>query len=204
MRYFESLFRPFTNKKIKTKLLGIYLIVIVIPILLVGFYLNYSMRNVVLNNAINEVDANVDKMEMRLNTTLNRAISISDLIYINKDLKKVVEQTYQSNLEIYNAYKEYPIFDEYLKYYQEIENIHFFMTKEMITDSHFVYADETIRNKDWYQKAVEKKGHISWEYIQDRWTNKYYLTLTRAIYGEKNELLGVLNIYISPSNLSSI
>ena len=204
MRYFDKVIRLLTNKKIKIKLLGIYLIATVFPILLVGFYLNYSMRDVVLNNTINEVNANVDKLEMRLNTTLDRATSISDLIYINGDLKRLLGQSYESNLEIYNAYKKHPIFDEYLKYYNEVENIRFFMTKEMITDSHFVYADEDIRSQYWYKKAVEKEGHISWEFIKDKWTNENYLTLTRAVYGEKDELLGVLNIYISPGNLASI
>jgi len=204
MKYFHKLFRPFTNKKVKTKLLGTYLIATVIPILLVGLYLNYSMRDVVLKNAINDVDANVDKLEMRLNAILDRAISISDLIYINDDLKKLLNQEYESNLEIYTAYQNHPIFDEYLKYYSEVENIRFYMTKEMITDSHFIFADADIQKKDWYQTAVDKKGYITWEFIEDSWTNKTYLTLTRAIYGGSNELLGVLNIYISPDDLSSI
>lgn len=162
------------------------------------------MRDVVLSNTINEVDANVDKLEMRLNAILDRAISISDLIYINEDLKKLLNEEYESNLEIYTAYKNHPIFDEYLKYYSEVENIRFYMTKEMITDSHFIYADEEIRSKSWYQQAVDKKGYITWEFIEDNWTNETYLTLTRAVYGGNNELLGVLNIYISPDDLSSI
>jgi len=192
------------NKKIKTKLLGIYLIATVIPITLVGFYLNESMKNVVLTNTINEVDANIDKLEMRLNATLDLAINVSDLIYINKDLKKILEQPYKNDLEIYNVYNQYPIFDEYLKYYREIENIRFYMLRDMITNSQFIHADEEIQSKEWFQRAVEKNGQISWEYIQDQWTNEYYLTLTRSVYGENNRLLGVLNIYIAPSNLSAI
>ncbi|WP_238456173.1 sensor histidine kinase [Lederbergia galactosidilytica] len=204
MNYLSQLTRSFTNRKVKIKLLGIYLAVTVIPILLIGFYLNYSMRDVVLNNTINEVDANVDKLEMRLNTILDRAISISDQLYISNDLKKVLEQEYESNLEIYNAYAAYPIFDNYLRYYNEIENIRFYMTKEMITNSQFVYADQETRNQEWYQGAVERQGRISWEYIPDKWTKTSYLTLTRSVYGNNRELLGVLAIAISPDNLTSI
>lgn len=74
----------------------------------------------------------------------------------------------------------------------------------MITDSHFIYADEDVRSQSWYKKAVGKEGRISWEFITDKWTNENYLTLTRAVYGEKDELLGILTIYISPGNLTSI
>lgn len=204
MRYFRRFIQLFTNKKIRTKLLGIYLIITVIPILLVGLYLNHNMRNVVLNNVIEDLDANIDKMDMRLNTALNRAIDISDLIYINQDLKKLIEKEYKSDLEIFNAYQKYPIFDEYLKYYDEIKDIRLFITKEMITDSHIVYADEKIQREPWYQQAIEKRGQISWEYIQDHWTGERYLSLTRAVFGENNEILGVLNIYISPNYLSKI
>lgn len=204
MNYLSQLTRSFTNRKVKIKLLGIYLAVTVIPILLIGFYLNYSMRNVVLNNTINEVDANVDKLEMRLNTILDRAINISDQIYISDDLKKVLEQEYDNNLQIYNAYATYPIFNNYLRYYNEIENIRFYMSKEMITNSQFVYADQETRNQAWYQKAIERQGRISWEYMQDKWTKESYLTLTRSVYGNNRELLGVLAIAISPDNLTSI
>lgn len=204
VNYLSQLTRSFTNRKVKIKLLGIYLAVTVIPILLIGFYLNYSMRNVVLNNTINEVDANVDKLEMRLNTILDRAINISDQIYISDDLKKVLEQEYDNNLQIYNAYATYPIFNNYLRYYNEIENIRFYMSKEMITNSQFVYADQETRNQAWYQKAIERQGRISWEYMQDKWTKESYLTLTRSVYGNNRELLGVLAIAISPDNLTSI
>ncbi|MBO0993366.1 sensor histidine kinase [Bacillus sp. SD088] len=204
VKYLIKLTGTITNKKVKIKLLGIYLVVTVIPILLIGLYLNYSMRDVVLNNTINEVNANVDKLEMRLNTILDRAINISDQIYISNDLKKVLGQEYKNNLEIYNAYATYPIFTNYLRYYNEIGNIRFYMTKEMITNSQFVYADQETRNQDWYQKAVERQGRISWEYMQDKWTENAYLTLTRSVYGDDRELLGVLAIEISPNNLTAI
>lgn len=204
MKLLEKGFHLFDDMRIRHKLLGIYILVTLVPILLVGIYLNYGMREVVLSNTLNETNANIDKLELRLNTIFNRATSISDLIYINKDIKTLLSQPYESNLEVYKAYNEYHIFDEYLKYYEEIENIRFYMTKNMITNSHFVYADGDLKSRSWYQQAVEKRGKISWVYKNDVWTNQSYLTLTRAIYGENNSLLGILCIYISPDMLNEI
>ncbi|MDL4841896.1 histidine kinase [Aquibacillus rhizosphaerae] len=204
MHLFDKVFSIFDDMKVRYKLLGIYIIVTLVPILLVGIYLNYGMREVVLNNTLSETNANIDKLELQLNNIIDRATNISDLIYINKDLESLLLEEYENNLEIYNAYNRYPIFDEYLKYYNEIENIQFFMTKKMITNSYFVHADQEIRKEDWYQQALSKKGYVTWLYKEDIWTKKEYMTLTRAVYASDNSLLGILCIYISPDSLREL
>ncbi|MDX8044558.1 sensor histidine kinase [Gracilibacillus sp. S3-1-1] len=190
--------------KVKHKLLGIYLIVTAIPVLLVGAYLNYSTRDIVLNHSLSEAESNVDKLEMRLQTTFNRVISIADMVYINQNMKQLLEDEYASTLDMYNAYNQYPVFNDFLQYYDEIETIQFFMNKDMITDSHFIYADSIVKQEKWYQEAIAKNGRISWVYMEDYWTGKDYLALTRAVYGQNNELLGVLALYVSNDMLKSI
>ncbi|WP_228275716.1 cache domain-containing sensor histidine kinase [Gracilibacillus oryzae] len=190
--------------KVSYKLLGIYLIVTAIPIILVGAYLNYSIRDIVLNNTLSEVETSVDKMEMRLNTIFNRVTNTSDLLYINNDLKTFLTTDYDSLLELYNAYNRYPVFDEFLKYYDEIEDIHFFMNRDRITNSYFIHADSTVKEKQWYNEAVSKNGKISWVFLQNHWTELHYLALTRAIYSTSNELLGVLVIYVAPDMLKTV
>lgn len=204
MKLLRKGFRFIDNIRVRHKLLGIYIAVILIPILLVGLYLNYGLREVVLKNTLSETDANIDKLELQLNAVFDRATSISDLIYINKNIETLLNHSYDSNLEIYKAYNEYPIFDDYLKYYNEIENIRFYMTKDMITNSHFVYADQETRNEEWFKQAVNKEGRISWIYRNDEWENENFLTLSRAVYDSENNLLGVLCIYISPGMLDEI
>lgn len=190
--------------KIRHKLLGIYLLVTVLPILLVGAYMNNATRDVVLSNAIYEAESNVDKLEMRLDTILNRVTSISDLIYLDDDMRKLLQQEYPTNLQVYNAYNAYPIFDPYLKYYDEIDNIQFHMNKQMITNSYFIHADKDTMKENWYQKAVENKGKISWVFKKEEYTGDSFLTLTRAIYDIDSILLGVLSIYVSPDKLKEI
>ncbi|SER51173.1 two-component system, sensor histidine kinase YesM [Gracilibacillus ureilyticus] len=190
--------------KVSQKLLGIYLIVTAIPILLVGAYLNYSTREIVISNVLKEVETNADKMEMRLNTIFNRVTNTSDLLYINDNLKTLLANEYETLLDVYNAYNQYPVFDEFIKYYDEIENIQFFMNKNMITNSYFIHADNSVRSENWYKEAVSNRGKINWVYIKEHWTEKEYLTLTRSIFGNANELLGVLAIYISPDVLATV
>src|SRR5690625_3310177 len=141
---------------------------------------------------------------MRLETIFNRVISIADMVYLNQNLKTLLHNEYETPLDIYNAYNQYPVFDDFLKYYDEVESIHFFMKKDMITDSHFISVDTLIREEDWYQDAISKSGQLSWVYKRDYWTKKKHLTLTRAVYGNNHEFLGVLAISVSPDMLKSV
>lgn len=172
--------------------------------MLVGAYLNFGMRDVVLNNTLYETEANLEKIEMQLDSVLSRITKISDLIYLNRDMDALLNKDYQSLLEIYDAYNEYPIFDEYLKYYDEIETIQFYMTKEMITNSYFIHADQEIVQQDWYKEAVQNQGRIIWRMKEEEWTKQEYLALTRAVYDQQNQFLGVLSIYVSQDKLREI
>lgn len=189
------------NLKISKKLMGGYLIATAFPLILVGLYLNISVRDVVVNNAIFEAEANLEKVELQLENAINRVTQASDLVYLDKGIESLLTETYDSNFEVYQAYANYPVFDNFLEFYEEIENIQFFMERSMISNSYFISVDEAIEQTDWYQEAKEKQGRISWLIKEEHWTKERYLTLTRAVYGTENQYLGVVNIYVSMDKL---
>lgn len=181
--------------------MGGYLIATALPLILVGLYLNISVRNVVENNAIFEAEANLEKVEIQLENAINRVIQASDLVYLDKDIESLLTDSYDSTFEVYQAYANYPVFDDFLEFYEEIENIQFFMERSMISNSYFISVDDTIEQTDWYQEAKNKQGRISWLIKEEHWTKERYLTLTRAVYGTENQYLGVVTIYVSMDKL---
>ncbi|WP_017472505.1 cache domain-containing sensor histidine kinase [Amphibacillus jilinensis] len=198
------LWRKILDLKISYKLMGIYLIVTAIPLIFVGAYLNLAMRDVMLNNAIFETESNLDKIEIQLETVLNRMTHISDLIYLSRDMDDLLNTDYESTLDMYNAYSRYPIVEDYIKYYDEIDNIQFYMKRPMITNSHFIHASVAFTEEEWYQQAVDNQGRISWMVKREHWTNERFLTLTRSVYDQENQLLGVLAIYLSTDKLKEM
>lgn len=181
--------------------MGGYLIATALPLILVGLYLNISVRNVVENNAIFEAEANLEKVEIQLENAINRVTQASDLVYLDKDIESLLTDTYDSTFEVYQAYANYPVFDDFLEFYEEIENIQFFMERSMISNSYFISVDDTIEQTEWYQEAKNKQGRISWLIKEEHWTKERYLTLTRAVYGTENQYLGVVTIYVSMDKL---
>lgn len=181
--------------------MGGYLFATALPLILVGLYLNISVRNVVENNAIFEAEANLEKVEIQLENAINRVTQASDLVYLDKDIESLLTDSYDSTFEIYQAYANYPVFDDFLEFYEEIENIQFFMERSMISNSYFISVDDAIEQTEWYQEAKNKQGRISWLIKEEHWTKERYLTLTRAVYGTENQYLGVVNIYVSMDKL---
>lgn len=181
--------------------MGGYLLATALPLIFVGLYLNISIRNIVVNNAIFESEANLEKVELQLENAVNRVTQASDLVYLDKDIESLLTEDYHSTFEIYQAYANYPVFDDFLEFYDEIENIQFFMERSMISNSYFISIDEAIEATEWYKEAREKQGRISWLIKEEHWTKERYLTLTRSVYGSQNQFLGVVNIYLSMDKL---
>lgn len=179
---------------IKQKLLGSYILVLMIPIILVGAFLATEIRQNMINTKIEEIESNNERIETFFLKNLSAVIRIADWIYQDDDLVELVTHRYQDTFEVYQAYGEYEMFDDYIKYYDEIENIRFYVDNPTLTSTNGIFfAESEIVKQDWYQDSLQKKGQISWEKIKDPITGKTYFNLTRSIFREK-ELIGVLSI----------
>lgn len=193
------------NMKIKTKFICIYAIVILIPFLIVGFYLTYSMRNMILQNTIREGYSNTDRINDRLNQALNTITDVSDRLYVDTELQDIVMTDYKSSWAVVNAYTNHPVFEDYLDYYKEINNIRFYEENNtMLDNSRFTRLTENIKNSEWYKVAIKDNGKISWYYTYDKLGKQKYLSLVRLIKVPNKGNLGVLVINVDSDYLHSI
>lgn len=193
------------DMKIRKKLIVSYVIVVLIPILIVGIYLTMDMRKMVVDKTMGEANVNNDRIQDRLTEIIKIATDVSDRLYFDENLKSMVLREYKSVEETVNVYRQNPIFDEYMRYYKEIEGIRFYVDNEtMLDDSQFIKTTEDIRKKDWYKKALERNGGIIWAYRYDEIVRQNYLSLIRLIRYDSKNNLGVLVINISKDRLSSI
>ncbi|MER2227134.1 MAG: histidine kinase [Carnobacterium sp.] len=189
---------------IKQKLLGSYILVLMIPIILVGLFLATEIRQNMINTKIEEIESNNERIETFFLKNLSTVIRIADWIYQDDDLVELVTHQYQDTFEVFQAYGDYEMFDDYIKYYDEIENIRFYVDNPTLTSTNGIFfAEPEIVKKDWYQESLQKKGQISWEEIADPITGKTYFNLTRSIFRDK-ELIGVLSIAFDNEVLQEI
>lgn len=199
-----------SNKKsrkyfsIKQKLLGIFLLVLMIPVSLAGIYLATEIRQGLIDFKTNEIETNNERIERDFVETLTPIIRVADWVHQDEDLFELVTEEYTSNYEVYQAYQRYELFEDYLKYYPEIQHIRFYVDNPTLTNSSGIYyAEPTIASQPWYQDAVDKRGQISWIQLIDPVTGEMHFNLTRSVYRDF-QLVGVLSIAVSESVFESI
>ncbi|MER2040400.1 sensor histidine kinase [Desemzia incerta] len=198
--------KPFTKRKstIQLKLLSMYVIVLLIPIILVGYYLSIELRENLIETKTKEIEQNTEKIESDLFQAMSNVILISDWLYQDPELRSILETEYTSDYEIFRDYQNYEMFSDYLKYYDELANIRFFVENDTLRSSLGLFpTTNDIKQEEWYQRAVEKKGQFTWEFMKDPVTQQSLLYLTRSVY-DGTQFLGVLTVAMSNQKISTI
>ncbi|SHE58497.1 methyl-accepting chemotaxis sensory transducer [Clostridium fallax] len=186
------------NIKLGTKLLIMFIILSVIPMVILGgiqfIKTNKSMRNQFEQNSKEYLSL----AENTVDTFFNEFIDQVEILSQNKniiDIHKSLEvETYAQN--VINSVKESNKF---------IKDVYFSTADGKLYSSLSGILGESYdgSNRDWYKKAVEgqNKINISDAYL-DVVDNNNVITLSKAVYNG-NDLVGVLGIDINIDKLSN-
>lgn len=181
-----------------------YIIVLIIPIVLVGYYLSIELRENLIETKTKEIEQNTEKIESDLFESMSNIILISDWLYQDQELRTILEKEYKSDYEIFRDYQRYEMFSDYLKYYDELANIRFFVENETLRSSLGLFpTTDEISQEGWYQRAVEKRGQFTWEFMDDPVTKQSLLYLTRSMF-DGDKFIGVLTIAMSNQKIDHI
>lgn len=181
-----------------------YVVVLLIPIILVGYYLSIELRENLIETKTKEIEQNTEKIESDLFESMSNVILISDWLYQDQELRTILETEYTSDYEIFRDYQRYEMFSDYLKYYDELANIRFFVENETLRSSLGLFpTTDEISQEGWYQRAVEKRGQFTWEFMDDPVTKQSLLYLTRSMF-DGDQFIGVLTIAMSNQKIEHI
>lgn len=187
------------------KRLMLMLLSVVIPVFIVGIYLTINIRQDMIESRERDILVETERVRKGLEGNFTSIIQISDWIYQDPGLAKLVQKKYSNPKEMIEGYNEFTLFDYFLNYHRNLANIRFFIDNtSFMTNSNFVVTDDQIRQTDWYEDAVMGKGKISWRNIIDPVTGKTFLALIRSVYDIENQFLGVLAIYVDNLSLMDI
>jgi len=192
--------------KIRKKLLLLYILAVLIPLLLVGLILTSVLRNLALEQAIREAGFNVERVKKRILQIMQVPADLSDKLYVDSNLERVITRDYSTTLEVVEAYRQYKEFDYYRNMYREIKNISVYTDRALLENWQFMKATGEIEQMDWYRRAVENNGKTGWENISLPELNYEvrHLCLTRLLKNITGTHLGVLVIYLDNDYLNSL
>lgn len=193
------------NLRLRTKLFLSFGSVVLIPVLIVGVFLTGELRNMAMDNALEQITANVDRVKKRTGELLNVPLDIAYRLSNDSRLEEAANHRYESVYDVVQAYWEYPDFREFVRLYKEISSIRLYIDNPTILDNwEFMQADDKVIQEEWYRTAAAQKNLVLWNYIRDNRNGRYYLSLIRKVDFLKQRTAGVLVVNVNTNQLNAI
>ncbi|MGF7143834.1 two-component system sensor histidine kinase YesM [Anaerotaenia torta] len=183
-----------------------YLFVISIPIG-VSFFLMNSMRNVVMENAIKEVNNSMERVILRISQSLETVSSASYNIAYDASLSTAITSNYRSNYEFVRFLWEQGNLSPYIDRSDgNLKYLNYYIDSQHVLDNGYIKnTPKNIAASSWYQEAAGKSSAF-WHYIDNPSfleKDTKDLTLCRPIY-MRGKFFGVLTAAVTSSRLQEI
>jgi two-component system sensor histidine kinase YesM len=198
--------RALNNLKLRTKLFLSFIVVVFIPVLIVGVLLTQYLRDMALENAMEQTTTNVERVKARTAELINVAYDSSYRMANDRRLEVVSNRHYETVYEVVEAYREYQLFNENRRLYKEISNLRFYIDNPTMLDNwEFIQPDQKIILSDWYKNALLiANGKVSWYYLEDERDSHKYLSLVRKVNFLEKFTSGIMVINVNMNMLNAI
>ena len=207
VKNYFSRFRNYLDfLKIDKKFFAVCILSLLVPITLNGVYFLSGYIKLTEENELRQAQSNVDRIENQLKEIMYKAVDIANRIYANTRIQQTVATEYGSLLEIYNAYSNIYMFDDYLYSHREIAGIRLYVENPtMLDNSYFIVADDEIRRENWYETAKVLDGRMFWVYRYDAVSRMEHISLVRQIRNiTTGSYVGILCVNLGMRNLERI
>lgn len=193
------------DMKIRNKLILSFVVVVLVPVAIVGFFLTGELRRSTFNNAQEAAYQNVERVKKRTMEVVNVAVDLAYRLSYDERLKSVASREYTSIYDVVRAYQDYPDLRQAIEMYKEISNIRFYSENPtMLNNWEFIYPEPGIRKADWYVEAERQIGLMRWNYIEDERDRRKYLSLVKGVPLGGKDNSGILVINVNTGLLNTI
>ncbi len=207
----KLIFRQTISAKIKdmnirNKLILLFLAGVVIPITVVGLFLTNELKANAVKDAEEQAEMNVERVKQRIDEVLKGPITVANHLQFDERLSDLVNTTYGSGFDVFQAYRSYPDMDYHLENHPEIDTIRLYVDNPTLLNNWAIIPVENkMKMTNWYEKAKADVGFHQWHYLQDETQdNKFYLSLMKRINFIEYGTFGLLIITIDPDQLQTI
>lgn len=197
MKLSACLLHRISCMKTKKKLLLIYTLAGILPMLLIGAYSIRNSYSMVIKQYNAQILSDNNRVRNILFDVTYLVSNSSDMLLYDNNLKEILSARYTNEEEVYEAYRKYELMDFCAKNYTELSSINVYSTNQTLVNSgRFHVADEAIQQTGWFQKAAASSGEPIW--ICDNTLDTFSsLRLIRKIPFRNSEDFAVMVISVS-------
>lgn len=189
---------PFRNLSIRKKLILLFIMVGIIPLIITFFVSQHEIRKYALDRQSYANNQTYEQTLSVLTSRMSHIEEISSMIVINKKITSIFSLK-PERLEIW---QQLSMFEEITSYTQILESDSQFSNIMYFINDGFVTAGKTslyrplsqVQGQKWTESFLAAKGKSTWLIFEDKFnflTPKKYLTLGRALWNENDYMESV-------------
>lgn len=136
------------NLKIKTKLILIYIICVLLPVIMTNVLVLFLVMQIVRREQKAGMEDAAIRVEYEMNQAVNNAISVSDYLYRDKGINEFLRKSYEDQAQYYESFNRL----------KENNVIRYYYTSQSVYEATIYTENKTIINGSYFQKMEEAEG----------------------------------------------
>lgn len=180
MKITTKIANAFNNRKLRTKLVIMYMVVL-LPMFVGSVFLFNAIKDNISESTKQDSLKDADSIQIRLVDMVGTIEGIIDDICTDDRIPSFLSGENMKKSEIFGFYASYDLIDNYLAYFPQIKNIRIFLERDDLEyNGIFRPVTDTITDKSWYL-SCEVSDVPVWKVITDPMNKEKYLACARRI-----------------------
>ncbi|WP_308635737.1 sensor histidine kinase [Paenibacillus silvisoli] len=195
------------NRRLRSKLFLVYLIVTILPISFLVLYSNQTTKKQIVDQAVANVGSTIDQINNNIENKLEMYKQISTLIYLDTELRNYLINNYDKNYVAYLDAYDY-VNKTFYKMLAMNPNLKFITlytdNRSLPSDGYFIkHMDELPERL--VTQTFEAEGNITDFYLEDTDAASRGITLARSLnYLSLNYPYGILTMEVTERDIYSL
>lgn len=196
------------NIKLRTKLMGLYLICILLPLVLTDGVILYSMISFENERRQHEVSNIASSVQYTLTSMLDYSAALAQSIYINTPLENFLNTRFETAADYYDAYYSF-VNESFFKSMTGLENskVTVYADNNTILDGGEFARLSSAKEAPWYKQLEKAENDIMVLFFYDEWKSPYMEPKRKIVFARELDFVNkssckkVLKIEVDYSNV---
>lgn len=201
---YQKRFHLFKDMKFLHRMILIYLIGGIIPLLVMSIYTNMQTRKMMINVTEETQSEELSVLGSSLRESMTVLDNVARLLCNNDEVQKLAARKYKNKTQFYKDYRAVNgIFQGYMNLYeQDISGIKLYLNNPTIDTydleriSNLSYFKDSVRYQSWFKATIKNKDTGYWYFSQMNVNKGQTIQISRVVPDDQGNVKGIVTILL--------
>lgn len=201
---YQKRFHLFKDMKFLHRMILIYLIGGIIPLLVMSIYTNMQTRKMMINVTEETQSEELSVLGSSLRESMTVLDNVARLLCNNDGVRKLAARKYKNKTQFYKDYRAVNgIFQGYMNLYeQDISGIKLYLNNPTIDTydleriSNLSYFKDSVRYQSWFKATIKNKDKGYWYFSQMNVNKGQTIQISRVVPDDQGNVKGIVTILL--------